>query len=47
MLQKSLEIKIYQKKTEIKSKKHNNTQNLNIHIRNLDTNKGQKAKKHF
>jgi cyanophycinase-like exopeptidase len=36
------------KKTKIKTKEHNNRQNVNICIRNLDTNtKRQKAKEHF
>jgi len=34
-----LEIKIYLKKTKIKTKDHNNRQNLNPCIKNLDTNK--------
>ena len=43
-----LEIKIYLKKTKIKTKEHNNRQNFNIGTRNLDTNKArQKANKHF
>jgi len=47
MLKKFLEVKVYLK-TKIKTKKHNNRQNFNICIRNLDTNKErQKASKHF
>ena len=39
---------VYLKKTTIKTKDHNNRQNLNICIRNLDTNnERQKANKHF
>jgi len=46
MLQKFLEIKVYLKKIE--TKEHNNRQNFNIRIRNLDTNKErEKANKHF
>jgi len=36
-----LEIKIYLKKTKIKTKEHNNRQNFNIGTRNLDTNKAR------
>jgi len=40
--------KTISKKTKINTKDHNNRQNFNICIRNLDTNKGrQKANKHF
>ena len=45
---KFLEIKIYLKKTKIKTEEHNNRQIFNICIRSLDTNKErQKANKHF
>jgi len=36
---KFLKIKIYLKKTIIKTKEHNNRQNFNMCIRNLDINK--------
>ena len=46
MLQKNVRNKNISKK--IKIKEHNNRQNFNICIRNLDTNKErQKANKHF